>query len=77
MYPIDFAMEATVGALQAGGEIATTAVEQLSVWVNERYAIDWTADTITELNGEEVFDKLVETSTAWHGKKLDDWVAGA
>ena len=77
VYPVQFMMDMAIGAAQKGPEGGAWAVDRLVRWANHRYDLGWTAESVTGRTAEQIGEALAEAAEAWHGEKLDAWIAEA
>ena len=73
-YPVTFILEMVFGAVQQSPDATAWAADQLVQWANRRYDMGWTAEEVTQHNGQQLHAMLVEASEKWHDEKLDAWV---
>ena len=73
-YPVQFVMDTLAGAAQQGAEAGAWAADQLVRWSKNRFDIDWDAQTLSRMTGDEIYEQLVSASEQWNNGKLDQWV---
>ncbi len=61
-YPVEYAMDMTVGT--AGMDNAYAA-KALADWANHKYGLDWTAEQVSRRKPAEVYRELVDLSAAY------------
>jgi preprotein translocase subunit SecA len=61
-YPVEYAMEMSIGQAAQGQVSDVYAIERLRQWVKRKFDIDWTDEYIRARNGKQLYDELVEIS---------------
>jgi len=74
-YPVEYAMEMTLGA---GGEDNVYALGALVDWAKAKYDLDWTAEQLQDTPPQEIRRRLIEASEAYlAGGRLEEVVRSA
>ena len=61
-YPVDFILDLV---FQAAEQDKDWAVNQLMFWVKQRYDLDWDAQKVGSMSGQEMEKELLEASDLW------------
>jgi preprotein translocase subunit SecA len=59
-YPVEYALEMSIGRAAQGQASDVYAIEQLRFWIKRKFDLDWTDEQIRGKNGKEIYDELVE-----------------
>ena len=74
-YPAEYAIEMTVGRSDSDN---VYAIGQLVEWANHKYDAGLTPEDFQGAQSSEIYDRLVEISTAWSGdERLDECIRNA
>ena len=74
-YPVEYAMDMTVGAGEGDNVYALTS---LAEWAHRKYRADLTVEKLRAMSAREIYDHLVSLSERWHGDgRLEECVRGA
>ena len=73
-YPVQFELEMVFGAAEQGGDAGAWAATQLADWAKQRYALEWTAESVQKQTGDQIHEQLLAAARAWHDGQLNGWV---
>jgi preprotein translocase subunit SecA len=74
-YPVEFILDLV---FQGAQQDQNWAVAQLIAWANLRYGLDWTAESVTAMNGKQIHEALIAQAEAFlEGGKLEEQVKHA
>ncbi len=59
-YPVEWALETSIGQAAQGQVSDVYAIERLRQWVKRKFDLDWTDEQIRGRNGKDLYDELVE-----------------
>jgi preprotein translocase subunit SecA len=59
-YPVEYALETSMGQAAQGQLSDVYAIERLRLWVKRKFNIDWTDEYVRARNGRQLYDELVE-----------------
>ncbi len=74
VYPVEFILEMAFGMARQGEGGGAWAAEELARWARQRYALDWTPDSLAGMTGDQLEEELVRASEQWNGPALGTWV---
>ena len=74
VYPVEHVLETVFGVARQGADAGAWAADQLAKWANHRYQLDWTAESVGRLNGQELRDQLIQAAEPWQNGQLQEWV---
>ncbi len=59
-YPVEYALEMSIGQAAQGQVSDVYAIERLRTWVQRKYALDWSDEYIRARNGKQLYTEMVE-----------------
>ncbi len=74
-YPVQFILELV---FQGAQQDQNWAADQLVTWANQRYQMNWTAETVKSMTGQQIHDALVAQARAYlRDGKLEETIRDA
>ncbi|MAE62561.1 MAG: hypothetical protein CMJ49_14535 [Planctomycetaceae bacterium] len=73
-YPVQFELDMISGAAGQSEEGGAWAADQLATWARQRYALDWTADSVQKQTADQIQEELFAAARDWSNGQLEHWV---